>query len=287
MSEFETWISDVSADDRTGGLRRAGPGEPSRCRAAPLPLAAEKADEDVEHVHDLRVWTRRAGAALRLYEELLPRRRAAWMRKPRKRTRGSANDARDLDVLIGRLEKKDGEEHWLEDARSDRKEVQDAVVAVHRRLHRDHRFSTRIDKLLRRLRSRTDEGRGATTSRFGDWARERIQPFVGAFFAAVPDDPKDGRALHRFRIRGKELRYALELLEGGGPPRVRSELYPAIEELQDRLGTLNDLVTSRNRLRRKLEGTRGGGAGLLATPPETRGAGARGGADLLLALVHS
>jgi hypothetical protein len=28
-----------------------------------LPLAAEKSDEDVEYVHQLRVWTRRAAAA--------------------------------------------------------------------------------------------------------------------------------------------------------------------------------------------------------------------------------
>ena len=36
-----------------------------------LPLATHKADEDPEYVHQLRVWTRRATAALRLYEQLI------------------------------------------------------------------------------------------------------------------------------------------------------------------------------------------------------------------------
>src|SRR5262245_46040623 len=37
-----------------------------------LPLALHEADEDTEHVHQLRVGTRRAGAALRIFKPCLP-----------------------------------------------------------------------------------------------------------------------------------------------------------------------------------------------------------------------
>jgi hypothetical protein len=52
-----------------------------------LPLAADKAEEDPEYVHELRVWTRRASAALDLYVDFLPRRRRGRMKGQLKRLR--------------------------------------------------------------------------------------------------------------------------------------------------------------------------------------------------------
>jgi CHAD domain-containing protein/uncharacterized protein Yka (UPF0111/DUF47 family) len=227
-----------------------------------LPLAAERADQDVEHVHQLRVWTRRATAALRLYEELLPRRRLCWVRKQLKRVRRAANDARDCDVLLGRLKKQSsrGAARWREAVRAERAEAQKAVVAVHGRLGRDNRFARRVDKLVQRVRDRGAKGGAAPL--FGDWAREHLRPVVERFFRAVPADRADEAALHQFRIRGKELRYALELLAGALPERVRIELYPEVEEMQDRLGEINDLATAKERLRHKIEGARGSEAAL-------------------------
>jgi hypothetical protein len=74
---------------------------------------------------------------------------------------------------------------------------------------------------------------------------------VEQFFAAVPTDRMDEAALHQFRIRGKELRYALELLAGAFPARLRTTIYPVIEGLQNHLGVLEDLATSRDRLQQK------------------------------------
>jgi hypothetical protein len=77
----EKWIEGVAAGDRTGDVALRA----LRIRLGAvlelLPLAAEKAEEDTEHIHQLRVWTRRAVAALELYEDLLPRRRTSWMKK--------------------------------------------------------------------------------------------------------------------------------------------------------------------------------------------------------------
>jgi CHAD domain-containing protein len=71
-----------------------------------LPLAAASAEEDREYVHQLRVATRRATAALKIFSELLPNKQLSWMKKRLRRIRQAAGDARDLDVLIARLEQR-------------------------------------------------------------------------------------------------------------------------------------------------------------------------------------
>jgi hypothetical protein len=125
-----------------------------------LPLAADKAAEDSEHVHHLRVWTRRAGAALTLYADLLPQRRVAWMTTQLKRLRRAANEARDLDVLAQRLatwHADPGAERWLEKVRSQPAEAQKPIVAIHERLQREGRLGRRVRKLLQRVRPRARE----------------------------------------------------------------------------------------------------------------------------------
>src|SRR3954452_1710302 len=61
-----------------------------------LPLAAHLAEHDVEHVHRLRVATRRACAALKLYKELLPQKPGHWLKRRVRKIRKAAGDARDL-----------------------------------------------------------------------------------------------------------------------------------------------------------------------------------------------
>ena len=177
------------------------------------------------------------------------------MKKQLQRIRKAANDARDCDVLIQRLKKRPSSrarKRWLEAVSAERAEAQKAIVAVHDRLERDDRFARRIGVLLERVRARGGERAGESRARFGDWARERLPLAVDAFFAAVPTDPTDEAALHRFRIRGKELRYVMELLAGAFPDHFRTTLYPTIEALQDRLGEINDLATAKNRLQAKI-----------------------------------
>jgi CHAD domain-containing protein len=220
-----------------------------------LPLAADRAAEDIEHVHHLRVWTRRAGAALELYADLLPKRRTAWMSKQLKRLRRAANEARDLDVLVQRLAKGHGDaesERWLEKAQLQRAEAQKPIVAVHERLKHENRLERRIRKLLQRVRRRAKADGRPVAPRFGDWARACLRPIVERFFEAVPAEGSDALALHQFRIRGKELRYALELLAGAFPGEVYDQVYAMVETLQDKTGAINDLVTAQARLRRRM-----------------------------------
>jgi CHAD domain-containing protein len=256
----EKWVEGVSPDDRTGAVAARTLQSRLGVVLRLLPLAAGRAAEDVEYVHQLRVWTRRATAALNLYAELIPRHRLLWMKKQLKRVRRAANDARDCDVLVGRLRTRPpgrGARRWLEEVRAERAEAQKALVAVHESLGRGDRFARRLDGLLRRVRCRGEGKAGAAAAPFGDWAREHFRTAAGRFFGAVPADQADAAALHQLRIRGKELRYLMELLAGALPSPFRTRLYPTIEAMQDRLGEVNDLATAKARLQQKVEAASG------------------------------
>lgn len=252
----EKWIPDVSPADRTIDVaaltleRRLG------ALLYYLPLAAKRADDDTTYVHQLRIWARRSTAALVLYEDWLPRRRCAWLKKQLQRVRRAANDARDCDVLIEGLAKEPAGrwvKRWLESTLAERAEAQKLIVAVHKRLWREDRFPRRIDKFLERVRSRSEEKSLSEVDRFGVWAPTRLRPLVERFLASVPVAQADEAALHQFRIRGKQLRYAVEILAGAFAEEFRTRLYPAVEALQDRLGAINDLATAKARLLQKIE----------------------------------
>jgi CHAD domain-containing protein len=221
-----------------------------------LPLAGEESADDIEHVHHLRVWTPASGGGAGTVCRPFAERRAAWMAKQLKRLRRATNEARDLDVLAHRLEKGHvGTEsvRWLEKVRLQRVEAQKPIVAIHERLVRERRLERRIRKLLGRVHPRAKEPTRPVPPRFGDWARVCLRPIVEQFFEAMPAEAGDPQALHQFRISGKELRYALELLAGAFPADIYDQQYALVETLQDRLGAINDLVTAQARLRRRIQ----------------------------------
>jgi CHAD domain-containing protein len=244
----EKWIAAAAADEQIHHV--AARTLQSRLGAVLklLPLAANKAHEDIEYIHELRVWTRRATAALDLYAELMPRRQFFWIKKQLKRVRKAANEARDCDVHIARLKQQysgRATKHWLIGLRAERQRSQKAVIDAYDRLRRDHRFERRIDKLLQKVLDRIQDKVGAAPKRFVLWAQEHLSPLVEQFFAAIPSDRTDEAALHRLRICGKQLRYDMELLAGAFPAEFRTELYATIEAMLDRLGEINDLVTAK------------------------------------------
>src|ERR1051326_1289302 len=140
-----------------------------------LPLAALQPD-DPENVHQLRVWTRRATAALRLYEHLVPKRQFAWLQKALRRIRRAANDARDCDVLIGRLtrDNRSGTHAWLDGVRTERAEAQAEILHVHERLFRDDRLERKVEKLLEKVAA---HGKRSEERRVGKECRSRWSPY--------------------------------------------------------------------------------------------------------------
>src|SRR4051794_33720985 len=68
-----------------------------------LPRATLEADRDIEYVHQLRVGTRRADAALRIFKACLPKKVHRKARRRLRKLRRAAGAARDWDVFLADL----------------------------------------------------------------------------------------------------------------------------------------------------------------------------------------
>jgi CHAD domain-containing protein len=194
------------------------------------------------------VWSRRADAALDLFGDLLPRRQRRWLGKWMRRLRRAAGRARDADVLARHVDEPGTA--GSPRLRSDRRRGLKKIRSLARRLDDGRRLRRRTRKLITRMGRRA----GGSDVRFGELARSCLTPLVAEFFDTAPAPEADDAALHRFRIRGKRLRYAMELFGAAFPPAMRNELYPQVVALQERLGRVNDLATAQARLGEWLKG---------------------------------
>jgi steroid delta-isomerase-like uncharacterized protein len=194
--------------------------------------------DEPRHVHQLRVWCRRADAALDLFGPLLPARRAKRLRSRLKQLRRAAGDVRDLDVLAPRVLAITGEP--LSKKYRSRRAAAMTKLLRHTTRRDGRRLKRRAIRVLTRVTPREE--------RFGEFARDRLRTVADAFFAADPPPDARPEGLHAFRIRGKALRYAVELVAAVLPPAVREEAYPLLGTIQETLGTANDLATYRARL---------------------------------------
>ena len=195
-----------------------------------------------EHLHQLRVWSRRAQSALHLYSEVLVPRRAAWVEKQLKKLRKATNEARDLDVFASRLVQEPESavtRQLLELIAVARVDARAPLRKLRKELARDDRFHRRVAKLIERIDKKSHKRR-LTKVRLKDWGRARLRAVADELLAGFEADLSDVNALHELRIRGKRLRYAIELLGRGVGPKLRKELYPQVLKLQEVLGRLND-----------------------------------------------
>jgi CHAD domain-containing protein len=225
-----------------------------------LGLALREADKDPEHLHRLRVSTRRAGAALDIFALCLSDNIYSSARKQLRRLRRAAGEARDWDVFLMAL----GEEKQK-----------------HKRHHRagldfltGHDLGQRLNAQVElaeagsdypfsfeRLQAETVADvnkprydRGTRTLR--DLAGPLLLGLLRDFDQAAAADLVDYERLHRVRILGKRLRYAMEIFADCFAAPFREKLYPAVEEMQEILGRANDSnVASRHlaALREKIQ----------------------------------
>lgn len=253
MVQKQTWIKRTAPDQPIGLVARKALQRRLKVVSDYLPLAAGKPGRDVEYVHQLRVATRRAVAAIRLFGEVLPKNRAARLKKQLRRIRRSAGKARDLDVLSARLRREadatgrtDGS-LLIGQVQRERNKAQKPLRRAQGRLGRKG-LRRKIRRLLKRIRWR-GEGPEPTLAEAG---RRHLSPIVADFFAAA-HEPSDPQALHEMRVRGKRLRYAMELLAGAFDESFRTELYPVFADVQERLGKINDHLTAAGLFRQWLE----------------------------------
>jgi CHAD domain-containing protein len=209
-----------------------------------LPLAADKSDEDVEHVHRLRISVRRAVEALRVFGGLIDEARLIEFRETLRRIRLAADEARNWDVLAQRFSQQQNggvSLKILDQINVRRQEVQQPIAAVHREIIADG-FGVKIEQLIQEVSSHSG---GQGKRRFGRQARDYLAPVVKKFFKAVNADPSNDESLHDLRIRGKKLRYTMEIVAVAFDSAFRKRLYPQVTLFQDQLGAVNDHATSK------------------------------------------
>jgi CHAD domain-containing protein len=215
-----------------------------------LPDAVFHADDDVEHVHQLRVSTRRAAAALRLFADCLPDRLAKKTRRTLRAIRRSAGEARDWDVFLEMLQPR-----RTRSAAQQRRGL-DFLLGFahgHRALAQEHlrkAHDESADKFAERIRAVHDALKTARPAKqtLGELAVPMLTKLLEELESAARGDLQKYEALHRVRILGKQLRYAMEVFESCFGHDFRHQYYPAVVEMQDILGLANDSYTACQRL---------------------------------------
>jgi CHAD domain-containing protein len=211
-----------------------------------LPLAVNKAHEDIEYVHQLRVATRRAGAALKMFDDCLPGKRGKAARKQLRRLRQAASEAREWDVFLEMLDR------WSKSRPAADKPgvIMLAGYATARRADAQRHLAEAARHGLdtSELVAAIEAPRPEAPRRLGELSIPLIDGLIDDFDRSVAEDTGDYDHLHRIRIRGKRLRYAMEVVAVCFAPAFRNDMYPTVEEMQETLGDANDSHVTVGRL---------------------------------------
>ena len=200
-------------------------------------------DSDPERVHQLRVGTRRARAALDVFSDCLSKPVARKTRRVLKKIRGAAGDVRDWDVVLIELDrwrdtKKRALTPTLDLVRGSALARRDAARTALLETSSDQPFA--FERLLTKVLGSLSQPSHGIAKHLGDVAvpflLERIEDLGQTAGAAVDDDA----LLHPVRVLGKRLRYSMEIFGDCFAPEFTARLYPIVEQMQESLGLVHD-----------------------------------------------
>jgi CHAD domain-containing protein len=215
-----------------------------------LPLAQRRSEEDLEYVHQLRVGTRRAGAALDIFSLCMPMKDYRSARKQLRRIRRAAGAARDWDVFL---------EGLAGQRQSERaKRVHDLLIgyALAQRTVAQEKLGEAAPNYPFDFERLMAETIAAVHKPHGAQPMETLRDLAGPLLSerlrdlhtAATGNLNDYDHLHQVRITGKRVRYAMEVFADCFVPAFREELYPRVEEMQEILGNANDSHVAYQRL---------------------------------------
>jgi CHAD domain-containing protein len=216
-----------------------------------LPLALQQADNDPEHVHQLRVGTRRARAALDIFACCLPSKVYKGARKHLRNLRQVAGEARDWDVFLASLTQ------WARENGRKLRPGLDCLVGyvVARREAAQFQLEEAgknspfaFERFLAETVAAVHKPNDLRLRTLVDLALPRLTGLLRELDEAARLDLEDYAHLHQIRILCKRLRYAMEVFADCFAPAFRSELYPAVEVMQEVLGNANDSYVACRRL---------------------------------------
>lgn len=215
-----------------------------------LSLALHKSHEDIEHVHQLRVATRRARAALDIFMNCLSSEAYAKGKKQLRRIRRAAGAARDWDVF--RLALTDSKRRLSPRERAGC-DLLTGYALAQRSVAQKQLEDLGDDYTDRFERVEAEVVAGVSANRHRQSLLQLAQTLLAELVQKVNDalagDLEDYTKLHQARIEGKKLRYAIEVFAACFPPAFRERSYPVVEEMQDILGDANDSHVASGHLR--------------------------------------
>jgi inorganic triphosphatase YgiF len=208
--------------------------------------------DDVEALHQARVSLRRLRSALPLFRDIVHGAEYKVLKEELRWFSQCFGDARNLDVLIARLEASDSLDETM------RKPLRQARSRAYRQVTEALR-SERARNLMMRLvlwietgswrsRKAAQEDLSILAQFQLDRQWRRISRRADELAGLEPEE------LHRLRIRIKKLRYASEFLASLYDDKPRSKqrdrFIAALKELQECLGDLNDAWTAEELVKR-------------------------------------
>jgi CHAD domain-containing protein len=210
--------------------------------------------EDIEHVHDMRVATRRMRSALRLLEPYYKGKAVRMFRTQLSKIADALGEVRDLDVLIHNLERfgeKNNADLQATIAHLDAARLE-ARVGLHRALDRNSyaRFMQDFSAFLTTpgARVRNSEAEAHVPNEIRHILPTLVYEHLGvvrAYDAVIED--AEPETLHALRIEFKRLRYLVTFFNeilGSSAKDFVTEL----KAIQDHLGRMQDIQVAAERL---------------------------------------
>jgi CHAD domain-containing protein len=247
MSKFNRIPRGISASAPVDKIARAVVKERVRAAEYYWKRVAKRDVPRVKDIHQLRVWSRRAIAALDLFANQLPTEPAAELRRKLNKARKRVGNARDCDVLLASLDKHERE--LLQDALPRLNDRRREAAQRLRKSYRKKVKSGALEELLRAAQKKQTSkapdavrhnGKVRSLPTFGPWFKEQLQVVAADFLAQLKATKPGERKIHPLRIAGKQVRYVLEIGLPSLSKTAGKALYAALEDLQEHLGAICD-----------------------------------------------
>ena len=207
--------------------------------------------EDIEHIHDMRVASRRLRTALLLFDGCLPASKLERWNKVTRRLRRALGTARDTDVQIElvqsflqqlkTLSHQAGVERLLLRLRQRRQLLQQKVEKDLHRLETSA-LAMQVRQTCDQLRARAKRLKAGvkTPGVYGQaqkWITLQLKELLD--FEPYVDQPKCIRELHQMRIAAKHLRYTMEVFAHLYDDKLKTPIKTA-RDAQTLLGAVHD-----------------------------------------------
>jgi CHAD domain-containing protein len=244
------WISDLTVETPVADAARRVLTFRLEAVRDCLGQALREQGKIAQSIHQLRIATRRATAGLEVFSECLPAKVHKAAKRQLRGIRRAAGEARDWDVFVERLMKDSAEQ-----ASEDRAGLDMLIgyAMAHRIPAQTHLrqscpnypfgFERFMAETVGAIRYK-----GPALASLASFARPMLGRLIDALNQALSEKQStDYEQLHEVRLAGKRLRYAMDIFVDCFGPAVRRHLCPALSELQQILGDVNDHFTAGQR----------------------------------------